>query len=57
MPVLGFGVYKSPADVTERSVTTALKTGYRHIGMCPRDINIRVACFQTDLDFIAFWSK
>ncbi|CDU25925.1 related to 2,5-diketo-D-gluconic acid reductase [Sporisorium scitamineum] len=31
MPVLGFGVYKSPADVTERSVTTALKTGYRHI--------------------------
>ncbi|KAJ1023580.1 hypothetical protein NDA16_003197 [Ustilago loliicola] len=31
MPVLGFGVYKSPANVTERSVTTALKTGYRHI--------------------------
>lgn len=35
MPVLGFGVYKSPADVTERSVTTALKTGYRHIGESP----------------------
>ncbi|SPO27294.1 related to 2,5-diketo-D-gluconic acid reductase [Ustilago trichophora] len=31
MPVLGFGVYKSPVDVTVRSVTTALKTGYRHI--------------------------
>lgn len=31
MPVLGFGVYKSPSDVCERSVTTALKTGYRHI--------------------------
>ncbi|KAJ1036839.1 hypothetical protein NDA11_005542 [Ustilago hordei] len=31
MPLLGFGVYKSRADVTEQSVTTALKTGYRHI--------------------------
>lgn len=31
MPIVGFGVYKSPSDVTERSVTTALKTGYRHI--------------------------
>lgn len=31
MPVLGFGVYKSPTDVTVKSVTTALKTGYRHI--------------------------
>lgn len=31
MPVLGFGVYKSPEDVTERSVMTALKAGYRHI--------------------------
>lgn len=31
MPLLGFGVYKSRADVTEQSVTRALKTGYRHI--------------------------
>ncbi|SNX87497.1 related to 2,5-diketo-D-gluconic acid reductase [Melanopsichium pennsylvanicum] len=31
MPVLGFGVYNSPADVTQKSVTTALNTGYRHI--------------------------
>lgn len=31
MPVLGFGVYRSRSDVTEGSVTRALKTGYRHI--------------------------
>ncbi len=31
MPVLGFGVYLSPSDVCVNSVTTALKTGYRHI--------------------------
>ncbi|PWY97283.1 Aldo/keto reductase [Testicularia cyperi] len=31
MPVLGFGVYQSPTDVAIASVTTALKTGYRHI--------------------------
>ena len=31
MPVLGFGVYKSPTDVCVKSVTTALEKGYRHI--------------------------
>ncbi|SPO37201.1 related to 2,5-diketo-D-gluconic acid reductase [Pseudozyma flocculosa] len=31
MPVLGFGVYNSPADVTKASVLAALRAGYRHI--------------------------
>lgn len=29
MPVLGFGVYKSPPEQTFASVSTALKEGYR----------------------------
>ena len=31
IPVLGFGVYQTPADVTESVVGHALRTGYRHI--------------------------
>ena len=31
IPRLGFGVYQSPADVTERSCLTAIQNGYRHI--------------------------
>ncbi|KAI9763409.1 MAG: hypothetical protein M1840_000540 [Geoglossum simile] len=31
MPRLGFGVYQSPSSICTQSVTTALKTGYRHI--------------------------
>lgn len=31
IPVLGFGVYQTPADVTESVVLHALKSGYRHI--------------------------
>lgn len=31
MPALGFGVYQVPADQTERVVTDALETGFRHI--------------------------
>ncbi|GAA1093926.1 aldo/keto reductase [Kitasatospora arboriphila] len=29
MPILGFGVYRIPADQTERAVTQALEAGYR----------------------------
>jgi hypothetical protein len=32
MPVLGFGVYQIPPEETERAVSDALATGYRHIG-------------------------
>lgn len=31
IPQLGFGVYKSPAEVCEKSCLTALQNGYRHI--------------------------
>ncbi|GEK23049.1 aldo/keto reductase [Cellulomonas xylanilytica] len=31
MPILGFGVFRVPAEETERVVTDALATGYRHI--------------------------
>jgi 2,5-diketo-D-gluconate reductase A len=31
MPILGFGVYQVPADETEKVVSQALETGYRHI--------------------------
>ncbi|KAK5090699.1 hypothetical protein LTR05_000874 [Lithohypha guttulata] len=31
IPCLGFGVYQSPADVCNKSCTTALSSGYRHI--------------------------
>lgn len=31
MPILGFGVYQIPADDTEKVVSQALETGYRHI--------------------------
>ncbi|KAK5104502.1 hypothetical protein LTS08_002392 [Lithohypha guttulata] len=31
IPRLGFGVYQSPADVCNKSCTTALSSGYRHI--------------------------
>ncbi|WRT66051.1 uncharacterized protein IL334_003003 [Kwoniella shivajii] len=31
IPQLGFGVYQSPAEVTERTVRIALEAGYRHI--------------------------
>ncbi|KAF8460044.1 NADP-dependent oxidoreductase domain-containing protein [Kalaharituber pfeilii] len=31
MPRLGFGVYKTPADICPAVVTTALSVGYRHI--------------------------
>ena len=31
MPILGFGVYQVPAEETEKVVTQALDTGYRHI--------------------------
>jgi diketogulonate reductase-like aldo/keto reductase len=31
IPQLGFGVYRSPPTVTDKSVTHALQAGYRHI--------------------------
>ncbi|KAK4689026.1 hypothetical protein P7C73_g1079, partial [Tremellales sp. Uapishka_1] len=31
IPQLGFGVYQSPPEMTEKTVATALKCGYRHI--------------------------
>jgi len=31
MPILGFGVFQIPADETEKVVTDALATGYRHL--------------------------
>jgi diketogulonate reductase-like aldo/keto reductase len=31
IPVLGYGVYQTPADVAEEVVEYALKTGYRHV--------------------------
>lgn len=31
MPVLGFGVYQIPPEVTERAVSEALEVGYRHL--------------------------
>ncbi|KAK2858442.1 hypothetical protein FQN49_004734 [Arthroderma sp. PD_2] len=31
IPVVGFGVYQTPPEVTERCVLKALETGYRHI--------------------------
>lgn len=31
IPVLGFGVWDSPNDITTNSCLTALETGYRHI--------------------------
>ncbi|KAF2496887.1 Aldo/keto reductase [Lophium mytilinum] len=31
IPILGYGVYQTPADITESVVTHALQTGYRHI--------------------------
>ncbi|KAI5303623.1 Translation factor pelota, partial [Ascosphaera pollenicola] len=31
IPVLGFGVYKTPPDVTKDCVAAALKAGYRHV--------------------------
>jgi diketogulonate reductase-like aldo/keto reductase len=31
IPQLGFGVYRSPPELTSRSVTHALEAGYRHI--------------------------
>lgn len=31
MPQLGFGVYQTPPDETERCVHEALEVGYRHI--------------------------
>lgn len=30
IPVLGFGVFESPPEITQRSVTAALEAGYRH---------------------------
>jgi diketogulonate reductase-like aldo/keto reductase len=31
IPVLGYGVYQTPADVTSEVVQHALKVGYRHV--------------------------
>ncbi|EGD99587.1 aldo-keto reductase [Trichophyton tonsurans CBS 112818] len=31
IPVVGFGVYQTPPDITEKCVLKALETGYRHI--------------------------
>ena len=31
IPLLGFGVWDSPNDLTTKSCLSALKTGYRHI--------------------------
>jgi len=31
IPVLGYGVYQTPADVTEKVVTHAFEVGYRHV--------------------------
>lgn len=31
MPILGYGVYQIPADITERCVLDAISVGYRHI--------------------------
>lgn len=31
IPVLGYGVYQTPADVTAEVVQHAIKSGYRHV--------------------------
>ncbi|MCD7120059.1 aldo/keto reductase [Limosilactobacillus agrestis] len=31
IPVVGYGTFRTPADVTEQAVSNALKVGYRHI--------------------------
>lgn len=31
IPQLGFGVYQSPPEIVDRSVTSALEEGYRHV--------------------------
>ena len=31
IPVLGYGVYQTPADITSDVVQHALKVGYRHV--------------------------
>ncbi|MFE2729302.1 aldo/keto reductase [Kitasatospora sp. NPDC059327] len=36
MPILGFGVYRIPADQTERAVTQALEAGYRLLDTAAR---------------------
>ena len=36
MPVLGLGVFQTPAEETRTAVQAALEAGYRHIGRCDR---------------------
>lgn len=31
IPAVGYGTFRTPADVTEKAVATAIKVGYRHI--------------------------
>jgi diketogulonate reductase-like aldo/keto reductase len=32
IPVVGFGVYQTPPEITEKVTLKALETGYRHVG-------------------------
>ncbi|MGI5459626.1 aldo/keto reductase [Streptomyces sp. CA-249302] len=41
LPVLGFGVFQSPAEETAAAVETALRTGYRHIDTAAAYFNER----------------
>lgn len=64
MPLLGYGVYQTPPEETERCVLEALETGYRSIdtaqayykgrrGKCPgkmRDTKGRDFCHDESLD-------
>ncbi|KAK2734045.1 hypothetical protein FQN57_001880 [Myotisia sp. PD_48] len=43
IPVLGFGVYQTPRQETERAVLKALETGYRHID-CARSYRNEAEC-------------
>ncbi|PWY91086.1 aldehyde reductase [Aspergillus heteromorphus CBS 117.55] len=44
IPVLGFGVYKTPPDVTETVTLKALQAGYRHIDSAQLYRNERECC-------------
>jgi diketogulonate reductase-like aldo/keto reductase len=45
IPVLGYGVYQTPADVASEVVQHALKVGYRHVDSAVAYRNeVRVIC-------------
>lgn len=40
MPVIGYGTYQTPPNITERSVSDALRVGYRSIDTSLRRLNL-----------------